>query len=292
MASASRFALQHRVPLAGSEKKPFAAEAMPMQASAASLSEGDPITVSVILAPKSAYAMPEGTPPERLTREEFASRHGVSPTSVQMVQAFAQEFGLTMEPAEAEGRCTAHLSGSVAAIEKAFGVSLKSQVTAAGTFRVREGAIYLPEELQEHVLAVLGLDNRPQAKPHFRIAKPHADNVSYTPVQVGALYGFPSGATASGQTIGLIELGGGYREADVTAYFQTLGDTCASDHGCRRRRREEYAGRCKRRGWRGDAGYRGVRLVATGAKIAVYFCAEHGPGICGRGDDCRARHEE
>jgi kumamolisin len=93
---------------------------------------------------------------------------------------------------------------------------------------------------------VLGLDNRPQAKPHFRVAgedpsfspsfaqgsgfaRPHAaGGVSYTPVQVGQLYGFPSGATAPNQTIGIIELGGGFRQADLTAYFKSIGQKTPS----------------------------------------------------------------
>ena len=102
-------------------------------------------------------------------------------------------------------------------------------------------SINLPAELQGYVVAVLGLDNRPQAEPHFRIlgeqgeaaaqaaqgqgfARPHAGgSISYTPVQVGELYQFPNGATASNQTIGIIELGGGFRQTDITAYFKALG---------------------------------------------------------------------
>jgi kumamolisin len=181
------------------------------------------ITVSVIVAPKTPFTMKRGRTQERLSRAAYASRHGANPASVRLVRAFAKEFGLTAQPAAQPGRCTVHLTGSAAAMQKAFGVTLTTQTAAAGTFRIREGAIHLPEELQGHILAVLGLDNRPQATPHFRIVKPHADNISYTPLQVAALYGFPSGATASGQTIGIIELGGGYRAADLTAYFQTLG---------------------------------------------------------------------
>jgi kumamolisin len=208
--------------LPGSEKEPFTAEAIPARATAAKAStKTGQITVSLIVAAKTPFTMPPDGVPERLTREEFASRYGADPASVELVRAFAQEFGLRVDPAQA-GPCTMQLSGGVDAMEKAFGVSLKTATTDVGTFRVREGVLYLPEELQGHVLAVLGLDNRPQARPPFRIAQPDAANVSYTPVQVGALYGFPAGATASGQTIGLIELGGGYREADVTAYFQSL----------------------------------------------------------------------
>ena len=46
---------------------------------------------------------------------------------------------------------------------------------------------------------------------------------SFTPVQVGKLYGFPAGATAAGETIGIIELGGGYKPADLQTYFTALG---------------------------------------------------------------------
>ena len=52
------------------------------------------------------------------------------------------------------------------------------------------------------VEAVLGLDNRPVAKPHFR-ARPSPGNVrwhadaggatSFTPLQIAALYDFPPG---------------------------------------------------------------------------------------------------
>jgi kumamolisin len=224
MPASSRFASQRRVPLAGSERKPYAAAAAPaIEAAAEPTARMGSITVSVIVPPKTPLLRNDGQPQERLSREDFASRHGAHPASLRLLSEFAQEFGLTVEPDASPGRCTVHLSGSGAAMQKAFGVSLSMRTTPEGGFRVREGAIYLPEELQGHILAVLGLDNRPQAKPHFRVAKPHAENISYTPLQVAELYGFPSGAKASDQTIGILELGGGYRTADLTAYFETLG---------------------------------------------------------------------
>ena len=228
MATSTHFASQPRVPLAGSERKEYAetvtpameAAATPPKKAAAKIGR---FTVSVVVAPKAPLPMRRGQPVERLTRATYAARHGANSASVKLVKAFAKEFGLTAAPIKHPGRCTVHLTGSAAAMQKAFGVSLSTLDTPAGRFRVREGVIRLPEELSGHILAVLGLDNRPQAKPHFRAAKKkQATNVSYTPVQVGELYGFPAGATASGQTIGIIELGGGYRAADLTAYFKTL----------------------------------------------------------------------
>ena len=156
-------------------------------------------------------------------------------------------------------------------MQKAFGVTLQTQTSAAGTFRVREGAIYLPEELAGHVVAVLGLDNRPQARAHFRIAKPSAVNVSYTPVQVGALYGFPAGATASGQTIGLIELGGGYREADVTAYFQSLGLAAPAITAVSVDGGKNTPGTANGADGEVMLDIEVSASIATGAKVAVYF---------------------
>jgi kumamolisin len=216
MAVSTRFAAQKRVPLAGSEKKALAPEEQPE--GKASAARGT-FTVSMLLKRKTALVLKRGRPQERLTRAGFAQKHGANPDSLKLVKAFAREFGLTVGT-EKPGPRTVQLTGTSAAMQKAFGVKL----TQHGALRVREGSICLPEELEGHVEAVLGLDNRPAATSHmrFRSAKAAA-GTSYTPVQVAQLYGFPAGAKATGQTIGIIELGGGYRAADLTAYFKTLG---------------------------------------------------------------------
>ena len=144
-------------------------------------------------------------------------------------------------------RRTVKLNGTVANMQKAFGVTLVHKVLEGVTYRVREGSITLPSNLVGPVEAVLGLDNRPQARPHFRIlgqtgdiaakaaqgtgfAQPHATgtNVSYTPVQVAQLYQFPAKPSAAGETIGIIELGGGYKTADLATYFKSLGQKTPS----------------------------------------------------------------
>lgn len=176
-----------------------------------------------------------------MTRAHFRANHAADPVAVKLVRAFAKDFGLTVQPGTpAPGRRTIKLSGTVANMQRAFGVSLLHKTLNGTTYRVREGSIDLPGQLENYVVAVLGLDNRPQATSHFRVAgdnsaaaanaaqasgfaRPHATGSGpYTPVQVGQLYGFPSGAAASGQTIGIIELGGGFRQTDLTAYFKTL----------------------------------------------------------------------
>jgi kumamolisin len=278
-ASVSRFASQPRVPLVGSERKPITADpALALDAAAAPAQRMGSITVSVIVPPKTPFRMQRGRPSERLTRAAFASRHGARPESLRIIRAFAKEFGLTVTPTQ-PGRRTVHLTGSATAMQKAFGVSLSMQTTAAGTFRIREGVITVPHELQPHVLAVLGLDNRPQAVPHFRIAKPRATNISYTPTQVAELYGFPSGATATGQTIGLIELGGGYRAADLTAYFKSLGLPAPSVTAV-----SVDGGKNAPSNANGADGEVMLDIevaasIATGAKIAVYFTSNTDQGF-------------
>ena len=150
-------------------------------------------------------------------------RHGADPSSIDAVQEFAAEYGLKALPAADGGRRTVQVTGTQQQLEEAFGVRLQHHQLEGNTVRARQGFIHIPETLSGHVEAVLGLDDRPQAKTHFRVATPRATNISYTPIAVGQLYGFPSGAGAAGQTIGLIELGGGFQQSDITAYFQSLG---------------------------------------------------------------------
>ena len=222
----SKFHAEERQLLPGSEKAAFH---VPSEKTATGT-----FTVSVVIRRKTQLDSSQFGKAQ-ITRAQFASKHAADPADVKQVQAFAKAFGLIVERGEPKpGRRTMHLTGSVAAMQKAFGVELKHSTVDGTTYRVREGGIHLPASLSGIVVAVLGLDNRPQAKPHFRYREQpvpaggfrpaaQATTPSYTPVQVGQLYKFPAGATAAGQTIGIIELGGGFRPADITAYFKTLG---------------------------------------------------------------------
>jgi kumamolisin len=109
-------------------------------------------------------------------------------------------------------------------------VELEQFEHPGGSYRGRIGAIHLPDELNGVVTAVLGLDNRPQARPHFRTLPTNrnvewhaaaAASTSFTPTQLAALYNFPAG-TGRGECIAIIELGGGYRTTDLQRYFTGL----------------------------------------------------------------------
>ncbi|MGH8289229.1 MAG: S53 family peptidase [Steroidobacteraceae bacterium] len=165
-----------------------------------------------------------------LSRTEFARRHGAGRADLDAVRDFAEAHGLAVVEEHA-GRRALVLAGTVAQFNDAFGVELQHYSHPGGTYRGRTGPVHVPVELNGIIEAVLGLDNRPQARPHFRMkvdkarrrSRPaRAGARSFTPVQVAALYDFPRG-DGKGECIAIIELGGGYRPQDIQAYFAGLG---------------------------------------------------------------------
>ena len=161
------------------------------------------------------------------SREQFAQEHGANPADIARVEKFAQEYNLKVKEKSAPRR-TVILSGTVSAMNKAFGVELKRYDHPGGEYRGRTGQIHLPADLHEVVEGVFGLDNRPQAKPHFRRRHARAGaraatvNVSYTPVQVATLYDYPTSVDGTGECIALVELGGGFNLTDLNNYWSQL----------------------------------------------------------------------
>jgi kumamolisin len=163
-----------------------------------------------------------------VSREEFAQRFGAAPEDIAKIKTFAEQHQLQVVRAETATRSVV-LSGTVAQFEAAFTVKLERfQHHASGTYRGHAGSVQLPDEIHDMVKAVLGLDSRPQARPHFRIRPPikparaEQQPASFTPLDLASLYNFPAGDGA-GQCIGFIELGGGYNTSDLTSYFSGLG---------------------------------------------------------------------
>lgn len=107
-----------------------------------------------------------------LSREALAQDYGAAPADIAKVRAFAAAHGLTVAREDPAARSVL-LSGTIAQFQSAFEVKLERyQHHTAGQFRGRTGTISVPDDLHGVVEAVLGLDNRPQARPHFRIRPP------------------------------------------------------------------------------------------------------------------------
>jgi kumamolisin len=167
-----------------------------------------------------------------LTREQLAADHGASPEDIAKVKAFAHANHLVVVETS-EARRSVWLAGTVAHMSAAFGVTLEEyDIPEGGTFRSCTGSIMIPADLDGIIVGVFGLDNRPQAKPHFRIRKAVAGehaaaaaNTQFTPLQIAQLYDFPTNLDGTGECIGIIELGGGFKTADLKTYFSGLGIT-------------------------------------------------------------------
>ena len=145
MAAASKFASQPRVVLPGSEKAPFSATTAPLPTAAKPPAAAGKFSVTVIIRPKQPVVTKTlGKAGMQLSRAAFAKAHGPDPSSLKLVNAFAKEYGLTVEPVGSTGSNAVHLIGSSAAMQKAFGVTLKQEAVEGGAYRVREGSISLP----------------------------------------------------------------------------------------------------------------------------------------------------
>ena len=180
----------------------------------------EPVEVTVYL------RRPGGPPPggDRFSREELAERYGADPADIETLEGFVVASGLVVEAVDPACRAV-RVSGRLGDLAGAFGASVARYRHPDGTvYRAVVGPLSAPAAVAAVVSSVLGLDSRPQALPHLRRPSPAAaPPVAYTPPEVAAAYSFPPGSDGSGCCIGLVELGGGYRDTDVTAYFAGLG---------------------------------------------------------------------
>ncbi|WP_427018779.1 S53 family peptidase [Pseudarthrobacter sp. P1] len=241
-------------PLPGSERPP-AAEFAP--ATARPLHPMAPVEATLVLRRRAqpGPAAFDGV----LAPAELAKRYGAAPADLALVEATLSALGAIVVEADAASR-RVKVSGSAALLGRIFGTELHDRgpggapggeaagvpggetgapgADAAGTSlpaahaapagtgrRHRTGGLSIPAVLDGVVTAVLGLDDRPQSRALFRIAPAALRSASYTPVELGALYNFPAGLDGSGTTIAIIELGGGFDQAELDTYFDGLGIT-------------------------------------------------------------------
>jgi kumamolisin len=211
------------VKLAGSEKP------APPLAGLNTLNPTDAISVTIRVRRKKSIdrALKQG---KIFSREEYDKQFGSSDEDVQLVEAFAAKNHLTIVEIS-KPRRSVIVSGAIADFEKAFQVHLTDYKDEKGQiFHGRSGDISIPAELEGIIEGVFGLDNRPNAEAKFIIATTEnglflsrAAVNSYTPVDLSKIYGFPAKVTGKKQCIAIIELGGGFRNNDLSTYFSGIG---------------------------------------------------------------------
>ena len=208
-------------------------------------SERDPLPRAVEAGPPSATARAELTV---VLRRQAPGALGAATADVELARSVFSGLGLTVTSVHTASR-RVKVSGTVSELAAAFGTSVRMVSSGGVTHRYRVGRLFVPQSLDGVVTAVLGLDDRPQARAHFRTratapaptapaptaqapAAPSpaapappapAAPPTYTPDQVATAYGFPAGLDGTGQIVALVELGGGFSASDLSTYFQGIG---------------------------------------------------------------------
>jgi kumamolisin len=210
-----------RITLSGSERKPIPKGKPPIGI----FERPDPhqfIEITLKLRPKAEFptwVIHTGT----LSHDQVKTDYGTAESDFKAIRQFAREYRLQVLD-ENHFSCTAKLSGTLQDLENAFQTRLRHVQVGAKVFRERTGHLALPDYVSMIVQGVFGLDNREQVKPHIRPSHGPRTAATFTPLQVAKLYDFPGG-DGTGQTIALLEFGGGYTIAELNEYFADLGLT-------------------------------------------------------------------
>jgi kumamolisin len=192
------------------------------------------IDVTVLMRPGSQHdekiinsLMGNQSPADRdhLTLKTLESQRGTTAMDLAAVEAFAKHYGLTVSDRHPE-RQSVTLSGTAGQMRDAFKVTVEQYDADGTTYRVRTSPVHVPAELKDIVTAVVGFDTRPQVTPHIRTATQAAPRTAtqrpFTPIEVANLYSFPD-SDGAGQTVAVLEFGGGFDTADLNEYFTALG---------------------------------------------------------------------
>jgi kumamolisin len=172
-------------------------------------------------------------PSKILSRAELGAKYGAAPQDIAHVTKAFEAYGLEVVDSNPAAR-SVRLGGPLHAMEKAFRVKLFRYSHSRGSYRGRVGELQIPSELKQIVVGVFGLDNRPVVKPRAThavaspakvmrgLARSPAQATTkrrawFFPAELAEIYQFPSG-DGSGQSIGLIEFGGGYFPDDLRSF--------------------------------------------------------------------------
>jgi kumamolisin len=170
----------------------------------------------------------DGRPQTVMSRQQLEAEYGGDKADIDKVISTLTPFGLEVVEQDTATR-SVRVSGTVEQMEKAFNVRLFDYDHADEPYRGRVGAVHVPQELAGIVEGVFGLDNRRVARRrrhpvgHGAMSRrPHKTTAMYKPAELAKHYNFPAGDGA-GQTIGILEFGGGYFPSDLKSFCHLAG---------------------------------------------------------------------
>lgn len=160
-----------------------------------------------------------------LSRDELGTQYGADPADMDKVKTVLAGLGLQILKEDLVS-CGIRVGGTAEVIESAFQLKLFHYTHSSGNYRGRKGEVRVPAELKDIVTGVFGLDTRRMVKRRpikkrrtsLDLAERAAASRSwFYPAELATIYSFPEG-DGKGQTVGLVEFGGGYFESDLVTF--------------------------------------------------------------------------
>jgi len=157
-----------------------------------------------------------------MTRREFAARFGAAAADIEAVVAWARRAGVAVVQVDRTRR-SVHVRAAAGRLARIFRVARVRYRRDGEVWDGYDGTISVPRALAASVTGVTGFDRQPghAARPLAATGSP-ARSVSFTPQGIARHYGFPRRADGSGQTIGVIALGGAVLRSDIAAFFEEM----------------------------------------------------------------------
>jgi len=174
-----------------------------------------------------ALARLSNSPRQHHETQALLRESSAESADIEAVRNFAAKHRLAVLRVDMRTR-TMVLGGPARAMGVAFRVNIRIDRNG---YRTHRKALAIPKELVGTVIGVFGLDNRPVAKRPGRKSFPPKESLVPPPVNANTrppkdfrkLYEFPKNATGKGQSIGVLEFGGGFSPAKLRSYLGKLG---------------------------------------------------------------------
>ena len=163
-----------------------------------------------------------------LSKPELAHSHGASEEDLHVVERYAQRHDLVVSDRNAAERKIV-LTGTLGHLLDAFPAEAYMFQHPGGAYRGYRGAIHMPRELAGIVTGIFGFDTKPKSRSaHRQKISVFGGGKGRLSIDFAKRYEFPTvwkgkKLDGSGQTIALIELGGGFSHTDLQVYFRENG---------------------------------------------------------------------
>ena len=288
------------VPLPGSERGPLTGADV-----IGPVDTGQRIEVTLVTRRRAELPPDLVTGPSVLSRDEMAARHGTDPADLTLISEVLAQHGIEVTGANPGAR-RVKATGTAGAFGEAFGASLTMVRSPHPTARLglaehryREGGLRLPAELGGIVLAVLGLDDRPQATAAGAAGTsgaaapaPPLPRRSPTPrTRWPGLYQFPAGTDGTGADHRDHRARRRLRHQRPRRLLLRPGHRHPGrDRGQRGRRRQPARPGPDRGRRGGPAGHRGRRRGRARGRAGRLLRAQHRPGLRRRDHHRGPRH--